>query len=276
MSTTYQQPSTNLYTGELPDLNPEGGTFTEFVPPEDGWHEILFKLRYVEAPDGRQVPEIRHYLYQGKVDPTRYQIRFEFHLTDPDTEVTPWRQWVGWTIGENSTLRPILLAIRGDEPFPAGQQLNLDFLREHENRPFRAMITVDEVQARDNPERTLYFPKLVKCAPAGAAKTGRRTAKIGGKEASKPAPSGDAATQRQIDYIDKLARGLDLDRRTLEHEAQSVAGTKLADLTRAGASKLLDRLKEMQAADFEDLEASTATATDDEDDPFDEIPEDPR
>ena len=161
MSTTYQQPAANLYTGELPDLNPEGGTFTEFVPPEEGWNEILFKIRYVQAPDGQQVPEVRPYIYQGQVKPNSYQIRLEFHLTDPDTEVSPWRNWIGWTIGENSNLRPILLAIRENEPFPADQRLNLDFLREHENRPFRALITVDQKPSTRNPEGMKCSPRPV-------------------------------------------------------------------------------------------------------------------
>lgn len=267
MSTSYQQPS-QLYTGDLPDLNPEGGTFFEFVPPEDGWHELIFKIRYVATPDGRQVPEVRPYVYQGQVKPNSYQIRIEFHLTDPDTEVTPWRNWLGWTIGENSNLRPILMAIRDNEPFPTGQRLNLDFLREHENRPFRALITVDETPSRRNPEQMMYFPNIVKCEPAGAAKSGRRTAKVAEREASKPAPAADGATERQLQFIDKLARSLDLDRRALDSESVAVAGVAVSDLGRAGASTLIDRLKHLQAAE----EARVTAGEDDEEDPFPEIP----
>ena len=247
MSTAYQQPPNSLYTGALPDLNPDGGTAFEFIPPEDGWHELIFKIRYVESPDGQQVPEVRPYIYQGQLKPDSYQIRIEFHLTDPDTDVTPWREWKGWTIGENSALRPILMAIRKNEPFPTGQRLNIDFLREHEHRPFRALITVDEAPSTRTPGQTMYFPKIVKCEPVTAAKAGRRAAKVAGREATKPAPSTNEATDRQVQFIDKLARSLELSRKALDSESVAVAGAAVADLDRRGASALIDRLKQMQA-----------------------------
>lgn len=174
MSTT-QQAIPNRFYGALPDLNPNGGG--TFIPPDEGWNELIFKIVREDDGQGNLLPVVREKVYQGQVKPGQYDIRLEFHINDPDSDVTPWKKWIGWTIGPKSNLRPILLAIRNDTPFPDGQSLNLAFLEKHENKPFRALITLDEVPSRNDPNETLIFANIVKTEAINKAKKGAKAAK---------------------------------------------------------------------------------------------------
>ena len=70
---------------------------------------------------------------------------------------------------------------------------------------------------------------------------------VGGAQAqeSRPATGYDiAATDRQKNLINSLARDLKLTRKDLDETAQEVAGTSLEGLTRRNASTLIETLKE--------------------------------
>jgi hypothetical protein len=77
-----------------------------------------------------------------------------------------------------------------------------------------------------------------------ASTRGRRIAEAGGGAADRRIASvNQPATQRQLKFIQAIAREAGLDDDTLNEEAERLSGGQLADLTRRDASALIERLQ---------------------------------
>lgn len=145
---------------QLPQLYPpKPGENGDFIPPEEGWHDLIFEV----CRDDAGFIESRHKQFQGKIDPEKRQVRLRFRVTD-DEEASPWRQWVGYSLHEKATLRHMVDAIRRNKPLDPTKAFKWEH---YEGKPFRGMVTVDEVPAQDDPERILLFPKILKFKAIG-------------------------------------------------------------------------------------------------------------
>ena len=147
----------------LPDLRPPApGDTGDWTPPTDGWHLLVMEL--CRDADGKV--EKRDAVYEGKIKPGKYEVRLRFTVADGGEKGTSWRRWMGWSLHPRSNFRPIIDAIRRNRPLDP----NVPFdVVKHENKPFQAMIVVDERPDQQDPTRTMYFPDIVKVKPIGEA-----------------------------------------------------------------------------------------------------------
>lgn len=152
---------------QLPTLTvPKPGEQGEWVVPDPDMYILVLS----------QILEIRNKTYKGRTFDDKYQVRFEIKVADPDSgfDDVAWRQWFGYSLHDLAPLKGILLAIRGNKPFDPDKPVELTH---YLNKPFRGMVEVDEVPARDDPSRTLRFAKLTKALPLKASKEDVEAAK---------------------------------------------------------------------------------------------------
>ena len=153
-----QQQQTTLPPLRVP---PPGGDFEDWkVPEADEFHRIVIE----------SVGDTRNKQFGGKVEPDKFQVRLQFRVEDPtsDDHGVTWWQWFGYSLHEKATLRKLLEAIGG----PLDDDETVD-LKDYAQRAFSGYVVVDEVPARDDPERIMKFAKVTVFKPI---KKGKKSA----------------------------------------------------------------------------------------------------
>jgi len=163
-------------TFNLPTLTvpaPGGALGEDWVVPEPDVYEIVIA----------EVLETRQATFNGQVKEGKYQVRLKFQVVGGDFDGVWWKQWVGYSLHEKAFLHSVLMAIRNNRPLEQGKPVDL---LKYLNKPFRGVVKVDEVPARDDPSRILRFAKIDSVMPV---KTAAKEAAP--KPAAVPAPAAD-------------------------------------------------------------------------------------
>ncbi len=153
-------------SGTLPELRTPlpGGMGEDFVVPEPDVYELVIA----------EVQETRQAMFAGQVKDGKFQVRLKVQVVGGEFDGAWWRQWVGYSLHEKAFLREILMAIRNNRPLEEGQSVDL---LKYIDKPFRGVVQVDDVPAREDPSRILRFAKVTSAMPLRRA------------EAAAPAPA---------------------------------------------------------------------------------------
>ncbi len=146
--------TTSAGMGALPDLRVPvpGGVGEDFVVPDPDVYELVIA----------EVLETRQAMFNGQVKDGKFQVRLRFQVVGGEFDGAWWRQWVGYSLHEKAFLRSVLMAIRNNRPLDDGQPVDL---LAYLDKPFRGVVQVDEVPAREDPNRILRFARLNSAMP---------------------------------------------------------------------------------------------------------------